>query len=224
MATGQDLLDTMELLDQELQLQPSEADVARGLIALNRSQDYFEMLATRQGLFKFDTNGTLTTSASTESTAFPTGLLRLDRLQFIDPTSSLPLYDIDPIYRTGGHIRSQAWPVYAVAVHSAGRPTEYWSNGRSIFWSPLPDATHTVRYYGFVAAANITADGTFGYDDMLILPVAAFATQLMKLGVGDSGQEVEALAQMAFFPTLDALSRTVRDGAVPMDYRYGHDT
>jgi hypothetical protein len=46
--TGQTLLDTMELLNQELQLQSGEADVVRGLLALNIAQDHFEASAAKR--------------------------------------------------------------------------------------------------------------------------------------------------------------------------------
>ena len=44
MATGQTVLDLMEVLAPELQLQSAEADVVKGLIVLNRAQSAFEML------------------------------------------------------------------------------------------------------------------------------------------------------------------------------------
>ena len=58
--TGQDLLDRMELVNQELQLQSGEADVTRGLLALNVAQDYLEsILALHPGMMS-DTTGTVT--------------------------------------------------------------------------------------------------------------------------------------------------------------------
>src|SRR3990167_9038126 len=101
MATGQSLLDRMELLNQELQLQSGESDVTRGLTALNVAQDCFEArAAARPNIYGSTTPvGTVTTTVNTENTAFPTGLLRLDRLQYIDPGTSRPAWDLNPIRR-----------------------------------------------------------------------------------------------------------------------------
>lgn len=223
MATGQTLLDTMELLDQELQLQAAEADVTRGLIALNRAQDYFESIAATRGAFKEDTTGNVTTTASTETTAFPTSLLRLDRLQYLDPTTSRPVWNVDPLYDTGGHAPSASWP-HILSVNSTGKPVAYWTQGRNIYWDPLPDGTHTVRWYGFASASDISAGGTFAYADLLMLPLASFAVKLMRMGVNDPVAELDGLAAQTFVPAIDALNRTVRDGAQPFLYKYTHRT
>src|SRR3990170_3160975 len=90
MATGQSLLDRMELLDQELQLQSGENDVTRGLLALNVAQDYLETLLAVIPQVSGDNTTTVVTAASTETTAFPTGYLRIDRMQWIDPATSRP--------------------------------------------------------------------------------------------------------------------------------------
>src|SRR4051812_32985844 len=104
--TGQGLLDRMELLNAELQLQAGEADVTKGLLSLNVAQDYFESVAAQRGKLFGSAVGTVVTAANTESTAYPTGLLRLDRLQYIDPVTSRPAGDLTPIRRTGGHSSS----------------------------------------------------------------------------------------------------------------------
>jgi hypothetical protein len=223
MATGQTLLDTMEVLNQELQLQSGEVDVARGLVALNRAQDYLEALIASERGVKGDTTGTVTTSASTESTAFPTGLLRLDRLQRLNATTSRPELDLRPIKHTGGHAPSGAWP-FVLSTSSEGAPVAYWTDARNIYWSPLPDATHTVRWYGFQAASDITASGTFAYDDVAILPLASFATRLLSIGLGDEQTDVATLAENTFRPLLRLLPRTNRDGAQDFSYRFSHGT
>ena len=81
MATGQTLLDLMEVLDRGLQLQSGQTGVTMGLRAANAAQDYLESLLALQPNNYGSTVGTVTTTADTETTAFPTGLLRLDRLQ-----------------------------------------------------------------------------------------------------------------------------------------------
>lgn len=226
MATGQDLLDRMELINQELQLQSGEADVTRGLLALNVAQDVFESRAAgRPAIYGSTTPvGTVTTSASTETTAFPTGLLRLDRLQFIDPGTSRPAWDLVPIRRVGAHAWNQYWPLNIVSTSSSGRPRAYWTNRINIYWDPLPDATHTIRYYGFTPAAAITAGGTFAYEDIVMLPLAAFAVRLMRLGVDDSVGDHARLAEEYFDPVLDQLAGFQRDGAVGLEYSEVHST
>lgn len=223
--TGQDLLNAMEALNQELQLQTSEADVARGLIALNMAQDYFESLAAQEGHIQGDSTADITTAANTETTSFPTGMLRIDLIQYIDPVTEEPVYDLDSIQETGGHIQSRAWPLNVTSsLSSRGIPTAYWTNGRFIYWSPKPDAVHTFRTYGFSHAADITATDTFSYDDELRLPFAAFAVQILRIGVGDEIQDVAALAKQTFSGAIGSMASVNRDGASGFTYRYRHDS
>jgi len=225
MATGQTLLDTMETLNQELQLQAAEADVTRGLIALNRAQDYWESLAAATPELLGDTSGTVTTAASTESTAFPTGLLRLDKMWFIDPTTSRPAWELDNVQNTGGHSASVAWPYYiSFPAGAGGRPRAYWTDGRNIYWAPLPDATYTVRWYGLQAATDITASGAFLYPDLLILPMASLAVAIMERGVGDNAADIDALASATYSPAIAALSNFNRSGAKGLIYERLHTT
>jgi hypothetical protein len=222
-ATGQTILDTMEMLDQELQLQTGEADVTRGLIAINRAQDLLEsVIATRPG--KFSTIGTVATAASTESTAFPTGVLRIDKLQYIDPTTSRPGWDLTNLNEEGSHIETGQWPFNIISLTRTGKPAAYWTDGTKIYWAPLPDGTHTVRWYGFLVASDVSAAGTFAYDDILILPIASVAVRLMQMGVGDQTNDLTLLAQQAFGPTIDSMSRFNRDGGKPFRYRFHHTT
>ena len=223
MATGQSLLDRMELLNPELQLQSGETDVTRGLLALNVAQDYFETRAAlRKDVFG-SSSSTVTTTLNTETTTHPTGLLRIDRLQFIDPSTSRPAWDLTPIRRTGGHAWGGGWPA-TLGSAGAGRPTGYWTNGVNIYWEPLPSDTHTVRWYGFQVASDITASGTFAYPDIAMLPVAVFATRLLKAGLDDPIADLDSLAQRAFEPVLDLLTNFNRDGAKGLEFERSHDT
>lgn len=220
--TGQDLLDAMEVLNQELQLQTSEADQSRGLTALNMAQDYFESLAAQEGEILGDTTADITTTANTETTTFPTGFLRIDRIQFIDPATSRPSYDLDNLSEVGSHVGSRAWP--GVSSTLTGRPEAYYTNGRNIYWSPLPSATHTLRVYGFKIADAITSGGTFSYADELRLPFAAFAVRLMRIGVGDDVQDVAAIAKETFGSALGSMTAVNRDGATGLVYTRNHST
>lgn len=225
MATGQDLLDHMEDIYPELQLQSGEGDVAKGLRALNRAQDLFELFAAQRGEVLGDQTGTVTTTANTETTTFPSGVLRIDGLDFIDPSNSLPSYTLVPIKFRGGHRHNYRWPwrVWNV-TGSTGRPSGYWTNGRNIYWNPLPDATHTVRWYGFQAASDITAGGTFAYPDAGILPFATVAARILRVGTDDPVDAYMQLAEESFNALLDTLERFKRDGPPEYTYRYHHDT
>ena len=97
MATGQSVLDLMEIMDRGLQLQSGETGVTLGLRAANAAQDYFESILALEPNVLGSQVGTITTAASTESTTFPTGVLRIDRLQYIDPTTSRPSWDLDRV-------------------------------------------------------------------------------------------------------------------------------
>lgn len=221
--TGQSLLDRMELFNPELQLQTGEVDVTRGLLALNIAQDYYESLAaTRKGI-KGGQIGTVVTALNTESTAFPTGVLRLDKLSMINSSTSRPKWDLDPIQTVGGHAPSGAWPGSAFAP-SSGEPTAYWTDGSNIYWDPLPSGAYTVRWYGWQRVTDITASGTFLYDDIVSLPMAAFAVRILKAGLDDDALDTAKLAQEFFKSTLDTLEGFNRTGAAGFEYTYSHTT
>lgn len=224
MALGQVLLDTMETLNQELQLQTGEVDVTRAILALNRAQDYFEALVAQEEDLMGDTVGTIATSANTETTAFPTGVLRLDRLTFIDPSTSKPAYDLTPTRKVGTSPRRWLYDYVAVPSSQTGKPTAYWTDGRLVYWVPLPNGTHTIRWWGFSVASDISAVGTFAYPDICILPFASFATAIMAIGVGDNPGDLVGLAESNFRPVIDTLSNFNRDGARPLHYSQSHDT
>jgi hypothetical protein len=217
--TGQGLLDRMELLNQELQLQSGEADVTRGLLALNVAQDYFETYAAKYPNVVGSSTGDITTTASQEYSAVPTGLLRLDKLQYIE--NSLPKYDLTDVKKVGSHRGSTRWPLFS-SPSTAGKPTAYYTNGTNIYWNVLPDASYTIRYYGFGPAADITAVGTFAYRDIVSFPIAAFAVKLMKIGIDDDPTSLDSLAAGAFTGVLTTLAAFDRDGAVGLEYTQTH--
>tara|TARA_R110000824_G_scaffold18403_2_gene72923 strand:- start:9 stop:674 length:666 start_codon:yes stop_codon:yes gene_type:complete len=219
MATGQSILDLMEVMDRGLQLQSGETGVTLGLRAANAAQDYFESLLAVEPNVLGSTVGTVTTAADTETTTFPTGLLRIDRLQFIDPDTSRPSWDLDRVGYTGDFYQS---PSLSYNVATSGRPVRYWTNGTNIYWDPLPDATHTVRYYGFKAAGDITAGGTFTYPDIALMPVATYATMMLRVGKDDDPTGAMTTSMEVFRATIKALSRFNRDRTPGYDYRYYH--
>ena len=110
MATGQSVLDLMEVMDRGLALQSRESGVTLGLRAVNAAQDFFESLLALQPNVMGSSVGTVTTAADTENTTFPSGLLRIDRLQFIDPDTSRPAWDLDRVGPVGDYFQSQMLP------------------------------------------------------------------------------------------------------------------
>lgn len=221
MATGQTLLDLMELTNQELQLQTNEGDVVRGLLALNASQDYFETLAAVRKI-KGGQTTEIATVNNTETTAFPTGFLRIDAMQLLTGSAGEVKADLDRIQRTGGHAqgRNRIWQFTGYA--GLGEPNAYWTQGSSIYWSPKPNGVYYVRVYGFQRASDITAAGTFAYDDAVMLPMASFAGRILATGVGDPIGDIGALASETFKAVLDALEEFNRDGGVNLTYTMGH--
>lgn len=221
MSTGQTLLDLMELTNQELQLQPNEGDVVRGLLALNVAQDYFETLAAVRKI-KGGQTTEIATVLNTETTAFPTGYLRIDGLQLLTGALGEVKRDLDRIQRTGGHAqgRNRLWQFTGYA--GTAEPCAYWTQGSSIYWSPKPNGVYYVRVYGFQRASDITANGTFAYDDAVMLPLASFAGRIAAIGVGDPVGDIGALANETFKAVLDALEEFNRDGGVNLTYTVSH--
>lgn len=224
-ATGQNLLDMMEVLNQELQLQTSESDQTRGLAALNMAQDYFESLASQYPRVLGDTTADVVTVNNTETTNWPDKFLRLDRMQYIDSTTSRPGWDLVDIRKVGGHATTRYWPWNVVSsTQSGGKPRGYYTNGGNIYWAPLPDGAYTVRAYGFKQADAITVTTwTHYYPDTVFLPIAAFATQLLKIGVDDDPVNVKTLADQCFGDAIKSLRASVKDGPTPWVYTQVHE-
>lgn len=223
MATGQSVLDRMEVLAPELQLQTGEANVTKGLVAANMAQDYLEsVFAAYPGMWGA-TTGTVVTAASTETTSFiNSAVLRLDLLQLLDSNSKV-VRDLDPIYRVGGHVRGSGW-LGTTNNSNTGAPVGYWTNQASIFWTPTPDAVYTVRWYGFQAKTDLTASGTFLYPDICLTPLATLAVRFIKTGLDDPIQQYQALADELFTPVIETLSKVSRERAASLEYRYLHTT
>ena len=224
MALGQALLDRMELLNQELQLQSGEPNVAQGLLALNVAQDYLESVLALTPRAFGDTSGTVVTAASTETTTFPTGVIRLDRLQYIDPETSRPVGpDLENLGYVGAHVNYEPGiPPILSADIASGRPHAYWTQGRNIYWAPLPDAIHTFRWYGLSAVADISAAGTFAYPDYLMMPLATLAVKVLTIGVDDPPEMIQAFAEELFTPAIQAMRNFNQDRSPGYDYRYLH--
>lgn len=222
--TGQTLLNLMEGLGPELQLQSGEADQVKGLLFLNAVQDVFESMAAQYPQFKGGGVGTITTTINQEYVTFPSGLLRLDGLDMLG-TDNLPAYPLSVKRQRGGHrYGSPFWWNYITSTTTTAKPAVYWTNGSNIYLDPVPDAVYSLRYYGFIRAADITASGTFAYDDIVALPLAALATKIIRTGLDDPTQDIMGIAKETLNQVIDALSGFNRDGAHDLIYTYNHDT
>lgn len=226
--TGQDILNQMEILNPELQLQPGEQDVNKALLALNAALYWFENLLALQPDLLGDAKGTVTTVGNTETTVFPVGLLRIDKLQYIDSVTSRPVYDLIDIRATGGHITSPGWPSnvynFVSSTGASGRPVGYYTDGTSIYWTPLPDSTYTVRWYGFQRMGDITAVATFPYDVSCMLPIASFAVRIIRVGLDDPIDNYQAIATEMLQPTIQMLANFKREKAPGYQYHNIHST
>ncbi len=221
--TGQTLLDTMEILFPELQLQPGEAGVSQGLLALNIAQDAFETLLAHEPEIMGSGVTTVVTVANTETTAYPAGLLRVDKLYYQD-ASGKAIYQLDRIHRAGEQVWPYVWPMNTLSNLTSGKPLQYYTNGTLIYWAPVPDQVYTIRVHGFLAKADITVSGTFLYPDMCMLPLATMAVRIIKTGLEDGPGDISSLAGAVLDPVLAQMRNFNRDGGSPYRYRYHHST
>lgn len=223
------VLDRMTLGDVELRVGAKQPDEARALTALDTVQDWMEAVIASEPKI-LQTDGTLTTTANQEYTTWPSGLMRLDALWYLDTSSTpnVPAFEVDLIQQTGGHRPSLAWPYSAVILPGTGTgvPREASPVGVSkINWSPVPNAVYTYRYYGFVAATSITVrTQTYAYPDHLSFAHAMFAAKLLRLSKDDAISDLESEAKGAFAPSIRALRKPVRVGPSPRTYGEIHST
>lgn len=222
MANGQDILNRMEVLHPELQLQSGEGDVSKGLIAANMAQDYMESVFALHAEIFGDSIGTVTAASAAETTPYPQGLIRLDKLQYLDSSTSLPRWDIDVIRQAGGHAPSSSW--LDTVNTTGGAPRKAYTNGRKLFWDPVPDADYAVRWYGFKVADDVTAGGPLAYPDLCLTPLATLAVRFIRLGLDDDTAAYVQLAADLFAPVVNALTNFRRDRPPSFLYADMHDT
>lgn len=231
MSTVADVLTTMSALDNELDIGAGGDDEASSIARINVAKRYFEGVAKSMPkvLSSAFLNGALQTIAGTanvEYTARPAALLRLDSLWMLDTTApNLPLYEMEPIKKAGGHRPGLPWPLNYVLATTPGRPGNYYLDSANFFWEPIPDVNYTFRPYGlwsqnaFVARAD-----PWSFPDSLIDPIAAFAVKYGLLAVGDDTSDTQKLAIEMFTPVLRGLREDDRSSPTPRHYQYGHTT
>ena len=140
------ILSRMQVLDNELDTASGGADETRAISALDMAQDAFEIyIANHPDLL--GTAANTTTTADTETTTWPTGLMRIDTMWKMDTAASpnVPEYEIDVIQDVGGHRASDV----AVGLHGL----EYFA-GRSAW------VLHEPRRALLVSIARCDLHGT----------------------------------------------------------------
>lgn len=221
-STGQDLLDRMAIFHPELEITTGGKDVTRALLALNMAQDYMESVFALQPKILGDATGTVTQTANTETTTFPVGVLRLDKLQYLDPSTNLPVWDVDVRRGTGSHAPSALWPLSLNSSLTAGKPVGAFTNGRAIYWDPIPDTTNKLRWYGFQIASDITTSGAVAYPDICLTPLANLAVQILRTGLDDDTSSYVNFTEQLFAPVVKVLAGFIRDSAPSLVYRRVH--
>jgi hypothetical protein len=216
----------MKVLFPELQIAPGGKDVATALTAANMAQDYLESVFALHPEIHGDTSGTITTTAGQETTTFPIGVIRLDRLYLLDLQTGRPMSPIDLIRETGGHAGTGAVAPSLVGGSNGGggRPWQAYTNGRLLYWAPYPDNAYSVRWYGLQQQADVTVADPVAYADLCLTPLATFAVQMIRTGLDDDVAQYTALATTIFEPVVASLTGFRRDRPAPYQYRYSHDT
>lgn len=222
--TAADLLTRMQVIDNELEIASGGDDETKCLAALDMAQDYMESVAAsmpRIGSAKT----TIATVANTETTDWPSSLKRVDSLWYIDSATNLPAWELTPIHNVGGHRPSSAFPYNLVVNPGTGAPRQYGYDEDYFYWLPVPDAVYTIRVHGLSARTALTSRSvTFGWDDECSVPLAAFACRLLKMGIDDPTDALQALAEEAFVPVLRSLRKRVRQSPQGRAYTEHHTT
>lgn len=216
-----DLLTKMGVLDNELDTSSGGADETRSIAALDIAQDAFESVVA--GIPEMlGTVDTLATTANQEYTTWPATLMRLDALWFIDPSTNRPAYLLDEIQDVGGQAAVNPFFPFGAYVSRTGAPRGYFTNRANFYWSPVPDAVHTLRGYGYYEKTALTTRSqTFLLPNQVAGPMASFAVRMLSIGVGDDEEETRRLANELYTPVIKMLqSPTVQR---PQSRYYGRN-
>jgi len=116
-----------------------------------------------------------------------------------------------------------------VVTSSTGKPRRYYATGPHtagrIFWEPVPDAAHTIRYYGLIAEAAYTARGnTFAYPDTVSPAFSQEAAKILRLGRDDSITDLQRQAAGSLGAALESCRRWWNDDVGARHYSDVHET
>jgi len=219
--TAADLLARLQVLNNGLDIGVNGDDEQRALFALDMAQDYYETVAAVQGGI-VNGSATLSTTGMQGYTTWPAGLLRVNSLHYADGTG-----EVDWLDEVGGHLDApRPWPLLVTVSASPGKPGQAWGiPDDRIYWAPAPDASYNLIAFGFVAKTDLTTRAvTFGHNNLVALPLVAFANRLLKAGIDDPTEEMSALANETFLPVIRALRRRVRARPTGRAYTKVHRT
>ncbi len=226
-----DVLDTMNVLDNEIDVSDGGADEDRAVAALSIAQRHCVKVASNiKGVLSTFGVNTIKTDANQEWTNKPGTLLRVDSLWALSLDGlKRPIYELDRIDDTGGHMPSLPWPLSWGVSTSPGQPRAYYEDAGQWFWQPVPDVVYQMRAYGLWAPADfddrnseIALPGTAAYH--LCDPLAAYALKYMTMAVDDPIDNLQSLALEMFAPALKALSQRDRSRPKGRQYAYSHST
>ena len=89
----------------------------------------------------------------------------------------------------------------------------------------MPDAAHTIRYYGLIAAATYTArSDTFAYPDVTAPVFAQEIAKILRMGRDDSIADLQKQAAGSLAVALESCRRWWNDEAGARHYADVHDT
>src|SRR5258708_1368885 len=145
--TVANLLDLIATLNNESDVTAGGADEGRAVKALMIAQHYFETIAASLPRVLASTIQVVT-AASAETTTFPSTLLRMDGLWFLDPTTNLPIYKLKRILEAGGRASTLPPPSDFFLCPRNGAPAAYFSDMASFYLLPFPQGLSNVRVYG----------------------------------------------------------------------------
>src|SRR5881394_1687449 len=133
--TVADLLTLMSTFDNEADFSAGGTDESRGIAALNAALQYVQnVCAAMPRVLSARGANPIATAANVEYAAFPSSLLRLDRLWMLDTTSLLPIYPLGQIQEVGGHSPSIPLVGYTNIATGTGRPSSYYADSESIYF------------------------------------------------------------------------------------------
>lgn len=218
------VLDYMNVFDNELDLTDGGSDEDRAITALAMAQDYFESVAAALPRVLQSTVN-VSQVANTETSTWPSTLLRLDAVWFLDSATSRPVYKLKRITEVGGHVPALPWPLQVTVTPGTGAGRGYYANMNKMYWLPLPSGADSMRIYGMLSQTKISIrSGTFPYPDRVAPMLANFACRMLAVGVGDATADLDKLAATMFTPLLRAMRKFDRSEPMPKEYTDVHAT
>lgn len=219
--TVADLLGDMQVLNNELRTGAGEVDEVRAVRALSMAQHFFEAHAATRGRVLGSTIN-VAQSAQTETTPWPSSLLRLDAVWLLD-ANGRAIRSLDNIDHIGEHVPSLPWEI-TLSDSAIGVAGGYVADMESFWWFPLPSGATSIRLYGLIEQPEFaTRNSTFGRPLRCKLPLASLAVKLMRMSVDDDTTTVDSWVAATLAPLWKGLQGFDRTGAHARVYTQVHD-